>query len=604
MPVRSAKTVMNACRRRKTLALGLLHAATAMPGLVVVLGLMFSRGLSAQKTAANSEPGHSEPRIRIAIPSLVEVESKLKWLIELSPDPQLRKQWKKLKQDLIDAFTDGIDEGRPIVVDAVFSSTGLTYDLRVPITDLTDERAGFLSGLRGRSYVVKKLGDGTYEILGEDHQTAHMLVEQDYAWIATGNRVVPPPPLSATADLAPILKLKKDIVAELKNQVEDVKPRRADFQAFREHVDGRYRKRRNETQNAFELRKSLSKHFLAAAEQFIVEAANLQVTWNIDTSGTSGVGRGEVSLTALPGTNLAKLIDEAGTRPGYFSNRAPHDNVLAAANMSVVLDDVRSRQFKELGQSLRPIFEHEIETRSPKTERDAWTRAVSLFFKLTEEVADLGTIDGFAELFGPAANKHVLICGVRVANGKQADEIVKLVPGFRTDWKVKLNVREHAGVAIHEMTIGKQDLAAFQCVFTDESVLYVGTSQNEVWIAAGNGALDHLKRSIDQAKRPSEKTNPVLFRYQVHVGRLASLMDSLQKRDSPRKMALTQDDRQLRKDIDKYVKLIHDATAKCDSTFSGELRRSGNSIEGFTELNECVLKCIGSILASTLKDLE
>lgn len=604
MPVRSAKTVMNACRRRKTLALGLLHAATAMPGLVVVLGLMFSRCLSAQTTAANSEPGHSEPRIRIAIPSLVEVESKLKWLIELSPDPQLRKQWKKLKQDLIDAFTDGIDEGRPIVVDAVFSSTGLTYDLRVPITDLTDERAGFLSGLRGRSYVVKKLGEGTYEILGEDHQTAHMLVEQDHAWIATGNRVVPTPPLSATADLAPILKLKKDIVAELKNQVEDVKPRRADFHAFREHVDGSYRKRRNETQNAFELRKSLSKHFLAAAEQFIVEAANLQVTWNIDTSGTSGVGRGEVSLTALPGTNLAKLIDEAGTRPGYFSNLAPHDNVLAAANMSVVLDDVRSRQFKELGQSLRPIFENEIETRSPKTERDAWTRAVSLFFKMMEEVADLGTIDGFAELFGPAANKHVLICGVRVANGKQANEIVKLVPGFRTDWKVKLNAREHAGVGIHEMTIGKQDLAAFQCIFANESVLYVGTSQNEVWIAAGNSALDHLIRSIDQAKRPSAKTNPVLFRYQVHVGRLASLIDSLQKRDSPRKMALTQDDRQLRKDIDKYIKLIHDATAKCDSTFSGELKRSGNSIEGFTELNECVLKCIGSILASSLKDLE
>lgn len=604
MSVRSAKTVKNACRRLKTLALGLLHAMTAMPGLVVVLGLMSHGSVSAQTTEGNSKPGLAESRIRIAIPSLVEVENKLKWLIELSPDPQLRKQWKKLKQDLIDAFTDGIDEERPIVVDAVFSSTGLTYDLRIPISDLTDERTGFLSGLRGRSYIVRKLPDGTYEILGEDEQVAHLLVEQDYAWIATRNRPVSARPPSATADLASILDLKKDIVVELETHLEDMRPRRAGFEAFREYVERGHRKRRNETQKAFELRKSLSKHFLAAAEEFIVEAANLQVTWNLDTSGASGVGRGEVSLTALPGTNLAKLIDEAGTRSWYFSNLTPHDNVLAAANISVVLDDVRSRQFKELGQTLRPIFENEIETRLPKIERDAWTRAVSLFFKMTEEAADLGTMDGFAELFGPAANKHVLICGLRVANGKQADEIIKLVPSFRTDWKVRLNAREHAGVGIHEMTVGKQDLASFQCVFANENTLYVGTSQSTVWIAAGNGALDQLKRSIDQAGRPSDKANPVLFRYQIHVGRLASLIDSLQKRDSPQKMALSQDDRQLRKDIDKYIKLIHDATTTCDSTFSGELRRSGNSIKGFTELNECVLKCVGSILASTLKDLE
>ena len=579
------------------------RAVIALPGLVALIGLAFCGTVSAQTTEEVSKSTPSAPRIRIAIPSLREVETKLKWLIELSPDPQLRKQWKKLKEDLIEAFTDGIDQDRPIVADVVFTPTGLSYDLRIPIIDLTDERTGFLSGLRGRDYTVRKLSNDMYEILGEDQQPARMLVEQDYAWITTGNRPVPTPPSSATTDLSPILKLKKDVVAELKNRSEDLKLRRADFQAFREYVEGHGRKRRNETPNAFELRKVLSKSFLAAAEQFIVEAATLQVTWNIDTAA-GGAGRGEVSLAALPATSLAKLIDEAGTRPGYFANVAPHENALFAAGLSVFVDAIRSNHLKELGKSLRPIFENQIETRAPKIERESWTRAVSLFFKMADEAADLGTIDGFAELFEPVPNKRVLICGLRAANGKEADEIVKLVPGFKAGWKVKLNAREYGGVGIHEITIGNEDLTTFQCVFANESVFYIGTGQGAVWIAAGTGALDHLKRSIDQANRPSDKINPVLFRYQVHVGRLASLIDSLQRRESLRKAPLTQDDRQFRKDIDKYTKLVSDATVTCDSSFRGELRRAGDRIVGFTEVNECVLRCIGSILASTLKDLE
>lgn len=604
MSVRAANTVMNASRRLKRVTLGLIRTLSAVPTSVLVAALMFCGSLSAQTTDRQIKSVHCEPRIRITIPSLIEVESKLKWLIELSPDPQLRKQWKKLKQDLIDAFTDGIDEGQPIVVDVVFSPNGLAYDLRIPISNLTDERAGFLSGLRGRSYSVRKLGEDTYEILGDDQQPARMSVQQNYAWIATNNRSVPTPPLSATSDVEPVLKLKKDIVAELKNHTDDLQSRTADFHAFREYVEGGRRKKRNESQNAFELRKLTLKHLLNAVEPVIVEAEHLQVSWNINTSTASGVGRGDVSLTGIPGTSLSGLIEETGTRPSYFANIIAHDNVLAAARVSASLDAIRSRQLKELSKSLRPLLENEIEARASKTERDALARAVNVMFKMTEEVAELGAADGFVELFAPVANKNVLLCGMRAANGKEADEIVKLVPNFRTDWKVKFNASEHAGVSIHELTVGKQDQAAFQCVFTNESVVYVGTGKGAVWIAAGQGALDHLKGAIDQVGRPSDKISPVVFRYQLQVGRLASLFDSLQKVDSPRKKLLTQDERLFRKDIDNYTKLIHDATAKCDSSFSGELRRTGNRIEGFTELNECVLRCVGSILASTLKDLE
>lgn len=554
--------------------------------------------------AGDSSAVRSEPRIRVAIPSLVEVESKLKWLIELSPDPQLKKQWKKLKQDFIDAFTDGVNDRKPIAVDIVFSSEGLSYDLRIPISDFTGESEGFLSGLRGRSYKVKLVGAETYEILEKDKKPAHMLFDKEYAWIATGNRPVPTKPPPATADLAPILALKKDIVAEVRNLAEDVPLRRTTFQAFRRHTEGSSRKRRSESQNAFELRKLLLKQVMSEAEPFLVEADQLQVSWTIDTSAATGFGRGEVSLTALPGTDLLRMIEETGTKPGFFANVAVHENPLAAARLSVSLDAIRGSHLKEFFKSLRPILDTEIETRSSKTGREALMRAMGVLFTMMEETTELRSVDAFAELFASAANKNTLICGVRAANGKRADEIIKLVPSIRTDWKVKLNAHEHAGVGIHELIVGNPDLASFQCVFKGERQVYVGTGKNAVWFAAGSESLDHLKRGIDQVTRPPAKIDPVVFRYEIKAGQLVSLFDSIQKQESSRNKPLTEDQRQLRKDIDKYTKLARDAMSACDASMSGELRRTGEKIEGFAELNECVLKCVGSILASTLKDLE
>jgi hypothetical protein len=37
---------------------------------------------------------------------------------------------------------------------------------------------------------------------------------------------------------------------------------------------------------------------------------------------------------------------------------------------------------------------------------------------------------------------------------------------------------------------------------------------------------------------------------------------------------------------------------------TGELRRNGNKIEGFIELNQCTLKYVGSIIADTVKSLQ
>jgi hypothetical protein len=170
---------------------------------------------------------------------------------------------------------------------------------------------------------------------------------------------------------------------------------------------------------------------------------------------------------------------------------------------------------------------------------------------------------------------------------------------------VRLAAHHLDGITVHEVSISKQDLPVFQCVFPTESVLYVGTGKNVVWVTAGADSLEHLKAAIDQTLQPPpEKFDPVIFRYQLHVGKLASLIDGIQKQQSSANVSLTQGQRRLRKDIEEFVKVSQAATAGCDSPMSGELRRTGSKIKGTADLNECTLKCVGSIFASILKDLE
>ncbi|MEI8022104.1 MAG: hypothetical protein WCH39_28095, partial [Schlesneria sp.] len=105
-------------------------------------------GLAAQTAIAQSEA-----RIRVVIPSVTAVEDDLKWLIELSPTADLKKQWKNLKENLIDAFTQGVDEKKPLSIDLVFRKDELSYESRIPISNLLNKNAGFLPSLRGMGYL-------------------------------------------------------------------------------------------------------------------------------------------------------------------------------------------------------------------------------------------------------------------------------------------------------------------------------------------------------------------------------------------------------------------------------------------------------------------
>jgi hypothetical protein len=561
--------------------------------------------------AVTVRPAHaqSEARIRIVVPRIDHAEDDLKWLIELSPTVDLKRQWKKLKEDVLDSFTQGFDLTKPLVVDIVFRKDELGYDLQIPV-DVFNGKNSLLESIKGIGFNVKEITkESFYEISEKGKKPDYLRYEKPYAWVSRDKSSIPTslPPINQT--IAHLLALKKDVVVELKNDTDGLEGRRNTFGELRKQFESLIKIRRNEDKNVFELRKLALTHQLDEAEPFIVETDQLKASWNTVTEGPNPVGRGEISLTALPGTELHKSIDEFAVKPSRFANIVMHANPIAAGKLNFAVSAPRIKRAQEFYKAVRPAIEGEIDTRAGETpaQKKATKLAMNKFFDMLDAGTELKAVDAFVDSFVAAPGKNCLICGIHAVRGNTAEEILDALKGMKAGWHIK-KIEEYAGVNIYELTVPEPRQENFKKFFAGESVLYVGTSKDIVWGAAGADAIKQLKVAIDQVAAPAPSTaEPVFLNYQLQVAKLANLLEAINLdvpvNDGPKTPEEKKKAADAQKKVDRLSKLADDAMKGCEGIIHGELRRSGNTIEGFIEINECALKYIGAVTADQVKEL-
>ena len=337
---------------------------------------------------AGSLWAQSEAKIRVVAPSIGQIEEDLQWLIEQSPSADLKKQWAELKNNLLGAFEQGVDLSKPLEIDAVFRKSELGYDWRIPIEVLDKKNVGFLQGIDGMGFKRKEITPKVYYEFAEKGKKPYYLRhDKGYAWISMEKAAVPGNPPSATQDMEPLLAAKKDLVAELKNDPKEIASRRATFKELRKQFEALIKYQRNEDKNAFELRKLALIQQLNEAERFVVEADTVNVSWTTSTTGQNPVGRGEISVTALPGTDLQKSIEQFAAKPSYFANVPLHTDALANGRITFPLDALRIQHAKEFYTAVEPTIETEINARQDKTadQKVALKQGTKTFLEMPRE---------------------------------------------------------------------------------------------------------------------------------------------------------------------------------------------------------------------------
>src|SRR3954466_6098220 len=111
--------------------------------------------LTAALLMVQSALAQSEARIQVVQPGIEHLKSDLKYLVELSPTPALKKQWGTTLEPLIDSFAEGVDPTKPIRVDVLIGKN-VGYEMNFPINKF-EGNGSFLSNLNGMGFNVKKI---------------------------------------------------------------------------------------------------------------------------------------------------------------------------------------------------------------------------------------------------------------------------------------------------------------------------------------------------------------------------------------------------------------------------------------------------------------
>ena len=549
----------------------------------------------------------SEARIKVVQPGIHRLSEDLKFLVENSPVPNLKKQWDKTVKGLLDSFDDGFDPMKPIRVDLIFGEQSIGCEMYFPIATLTGANS-FFENMKSLGYDTKSLTPDLFSITegkgSKAKERGFLRYSNDYASIAPLKDAIPantPHPIGE--ELNAFLTKGNDLTAEMKNDPTDkigMAARLANFKELRKQLEAGIKFNRKEDKLDFEMRKLALIQNLNEAERFLVETELLTVSWITDIVNARGLA--EFAFTAIPDTTLEASANLLAVKPSYFANINSPQSSAATARFNLALDSMRTTHLHEFIEVFRPVLAKRIEnheTLKEPAQNAAAKKAGDSLIDILNAGITLGAVDGFADL-SSVGESHTLVCGLRVADGKMFDQILNLLPQIRPEFEIK-PLGQVGATDLFSIGLPPDRIPQFQRFFPGETMLYVATSKEAVWIAMGVNAQADLTAAMTLVDEPPPATpGSVIALISANVSSLVGLLDALQPKTIESKGPTTPK----QKERDKIRDLATLATAGCEPRIVFEVVRNGRIIEGKLDVSECALRFVWTVIGDKAKSFD
>jgi hypothetical protein len=561
--------------------------------------LSFACVFASSASFAQQAPPPHAPQISSALISGDELMSDLKYLTELA-GPNGVKGWKLLKQ-ILESFAQGVDLTKPIVQDGLLSKD--SYDLRYHfplIPPPPGKKLGFqfIANLAGVDVKVgRQLAPGLNQVSGTF--LGLIRIHNGHASFAEKLGHLPANMQNPAIAIAPLLAKKFDFGLMIKNEkvdAADCKARRADFQKAKDEMLAGLKPDAGESSVDFDLRKALLQYQLAEAERFIAESKLLMLGWTTDVPQKQG--RLDLELSAILKSSLDVSANLLGQTPSMFSSVPRANDAILSGRLNFVLDQLRNDNAAGMLPLLRASRAKRISTSQHSAEKEtAMKKASDLAIDMLTDGAKAGVIDGMIEVTQAAGEKVNVVFGVKTVNGIRARDIVELIPLISSNWKVQLDAEAIGDVKIHVVTPEKVE--EIELPIGPAMPIYVGSSENAIWIACGSKSLDQLKAAIGVAGKGDDKAKSTFFSLFGKVGPWIKLLDERQTRldgAAPAK-TLTTEETAATKKRGEHRRLAIEAFTAGQDTFEIKLDAVAGKVTGSTRLDEGILRFIGAEIA-------
>ncbi len=510
----------------------------------------------------------------------------LEYLVKKLTNETEQKQWVLLK-DLLDSFKIGIDPAKPLRFDIIYGKGAEQYIVYIPVpkTSLKDFRK---ENLYPNGIETRPISRRFYRV--KDTFTGFMRYYKDieYAVIAEQKNQVPKNLASPLPAIQSLIDSGYDLAVHGWNEPEGIDIRHETFQENRKELIAAIKKRENETEEDFALRKMLLITQLDEGERFYAEIKDLVLGWRLDTALENPVGELELDFSAIEGSSLFKTIELIGNEPSYFAAVPKQENSILSLRVSHPLDDLRKTNFIKVFENLRDRTKRHTDdsTELSDEEKIASNEISDLIFGIMIEGANQGILDAFAEVF-TIEDKNTIVGGSRCVDQAKVLEALKKIPVARKGQIIELNVDKQGDIQIHKMLLNLEKHKNY-ATFVGDPNIFIATNDKAIWYAAGNNALEELKKVIELAGKeaPEKEEHPQFASLHMKLGPWIDLSEKRnpEKGDIPRrKMAL-------------------EAFANGDDTIDLKLWRQDNNIKGSMVIERGILSFVGKMIAEFSKE--
>lgn len=564
-----------------------------------VIAAMFSSAtVSAQKLPAKGLAPFAKPEAPKIIVGLNSADQLLADLQSVLLAGGNRKEWRNLKT-FLDVFLIGVNTKKPIRVDLLLQDGPMRYRFYVPVDskNVTKFRAknlapiGVTTRRRGRTYYSWVLAQG-----GADAGPKTKGFMRDiggYLAIAEKEAEVSkkfPNPLLPIA--GPVKQYDLFLLAQnSKIAAADLKARMTWFKKIRKELEAAIQKKEGESQSAFEMRKLSSKQLYDESERIYSETADMLLAWTTDA--VKNEGRFDIRVAAIPGTDLDKTIQQLGVKPTYFANIPRHKQSILSVRVNHPLDTMRQQNFLTMFGLLKKLSADEINADKTYSAADKKSRvdAVGFIHTLLSENVKKGICDAFVEAHsnppvkGKVA-KNTVLAGLRTVNGLHVDDVLKAFAKTGLPKNFKFNIAKQGKVQIHSVTVNLKKHPGLKLFFGSET-LFVGTSKEHIWFAAGPNALKELQAAIQQAALPNKGavTDPFVDIYVKVQPWLKLYHDQQGKNGNP-----------------VFRNNLLKAVAPGIDTVTLKFRRDKNEIIGQLVVKQDILRLAGNVIAKFIRE--
>ena len=530
---------------------------------------------------AEIQAQNSSPQINVVLQSADKALADLKLLSDLTTKTE-QKQWENI-HDIIQTFLFGVDTKRPATLSILLDQKEERYRGTIPISNFKEFQAENLGGFEIKT---RKLATSLYRLGDKTGTLGYLRYKSRNAAIATERRDVTKV-VAPAKQMASLLAKNYLLAASIRNRATGQAARRKAIATIRTNLVTAMAQKKDETPEDFALRKQLLLYVMQEAERFFVESSALTMGLTIDH--TAKQARVDLDLGSLPDTTLSGSIQQLSAESSHFASVSPPDDAILSARINHPLDQLRRTGLQAVLDASRTAIKKDIQENSTATDsqKAASTKLLEIILAVIQSGLQKGILDGFIDVHPAANDNHTLVAGIRTIDGTRLQQALAVLPDSTLKLSVKIDVEKSEDVTVHSVSVPARFHDDFKVLFGDSNTIFVGTSDNAAWCAAGPGALKALRSAIAAQKETRDgPVNPVFVDLAVKVGPWLKIIDQhlgTKGEAADRKLALA-------------------AFKQGGDTLQLQLKRTEETVKGQTTLGTGILRFLGKKMAEFSKE--